>query len=263
MNFGARGGKDYTKDYANITDLNSLPWLVNAAEMRSVPTDEAIREKTANLEERIKKASDKSMAQEQALRKRHQRKLKDVVMQEKKLASLVEQYRKVKQDFDVLQSNATALAASVHALRKEATEKDVLANEDQRAINAEMQAANQALEEKAKALATARIRYKRDNASLIASIEAAKARLEQQENARAKSHDPMARELEETIENLVKLHMKVETVKQHRLAIEEERREMFNQVVEKKSDLRLQSKRKVRLNEYFKYIYIYIRTQIG
>ncbi|RHX97413.1 hypothetical protein DYB25_002506 [Aphanomyces astaci] len=110
-----------------------------------------------------------------------------------------------------------------------------------------MQAANQALEEKAKALATARIRYKRDNKSLTAAIQAAKLRLEQQEQAAAAgaAQDPAAKELEEMVDKLTKLHAKVDAVKQHRLAIEEERKEMFNQVVEKKSDLRLQSKLKV------------------
>ncbi|KDO32412.1 hypothetical protein SPRG_02889 [Saprolegnia parasitica CBS 223.65] len=148
MNFATRAGKDFTKDYANITDLGSLPWLVNAQDASAVPSDEAIREKTANLEERIKKASEKSAAQEEALRAKHQKKLRDVALQQKKLSLLVEQYRKVKSEYDTLQANATELARVVDQLRKEATEKDSLANEDQRAINAEMQAANQALEEK-------------------------------------------------------------------------------------------------------------------
>ncbi|RHY35402.1 hypothetical protein DYB32_000127 [Aphanomyces invadans] len=234
--FAARAGKDYTKDYNNISDLNSLTWLVNANETSSAPTDEAIREKTANLEE----ASEKSAAQEQALRLKHQKKAKEVALQQRKLALLVEQYRKVKSEHDVLQANAAELTRVVEQLRKEA-------NDDQRAINAEMQAANQALEEKAKALATARIRYKRDNKSLTAAIQAAKQRLEQQEQAKAAgmAQDPVAKELEEIVDKLTKLHAKVDAVKQHRLAIEEERKEMFNQVVEKKSDLRLQSKLKV------------------
>ncbi|OQR94566.1 hypothetical protein THRCLA_08146 [Thraustotheca clavata] len=244
MNFASRAGKDYTKDYANITDLNTLPWLVSAQDASAIPSDEAIREKTANLEERIKKASEKSAAQEQSLRTKHQKKVKDVALQQKKLSLLIEQYRKVKSEYDTLQANATELARVVDQLRKEATEKDILANEDQRVINADMQAANQALEEKAKALVTARIRYKRDNKSLSAAIQAAKQRLEQMEKANA-NDDPVAKELEEMVEKLTKLHAKVEAVKQHRLAIEEERKEMFSQVVEKKSDLRLQSKMKL------------------
>ncbi|KAF0689953.1 Aste57867_18597 [Aphanomyces stellatus] len=245
--FAARAGKDYTKDYNNISDLNSLTWLVNANEVSAAPTDEAIREKTANLEERIKEASEKSAAQEEALRLKHQKKAKEVATQQRKLSLMIEQYRKVKAEHDVLQANAGELARVVEQLRKEATEKDILANEDQRAINAEMQAANQALEEKAKALATARIRYKRDNKSLAAAIQAAKQRLEQQEAAKAAgaAQDPVAKELEEMVEKLTKLHAKVEAVKQHRLAIEEERKEMYSQVVEKKSDMRLQSKLKV------------------
>ncbi|OQS00398.1 hypothetical protein ACHHYP_03638 [Achlya hypogyna] len=246
MNFASRGGKDYTKDYANIADLGTLPWLVSAQEASAVQSDEAIREKTANLEERIKKASEKSAAQEQTLRAKHEKKLKDVALQQKKLSLLVEQYRKVKSEYDTLQSNATELARVVDQLRKEATEKDILANEDQRAINAEMQAANQALEEKAKALVTARIRYKRDNKALTAAIQAAKKRLEEQEKTKAAgADDPVAQQLEDMVEKLTKLHSKVEAVKQHRLAIEEERKEMFSQVVEKKSDLRLQSKMKL------------------
>ncbi|RHY83387.1 hypothetical protein DYB35_006088 [Aphanomyces astaci] len=238
--FAARAGKDFTKDYNNIGDLNSLSWLVNASETSAAPTDEAIREKTANLEERIKEASEKSAAQEQALRLKHQKKAKEVALQQRKLALLIDQYRKVKAEHDVLQTNAVELTRVVEKLRKEA-------NDDQRAINAEMQAANQALEEKAKALATARIRYKRDNKSLTAAIQAAKLRLEQQEQAAAAgtAQDPAAKELEEMVDKLTKLHAKVDAVKQHRLAIEEERKEMFNQVVEKKSDLRLQSKLKV------------------
>ncbi|KAF0776011.1 hypothetical protein AaE_000288, partial [Aphanomyces astaci] len=190
--------------------------------------------------ERIKEASEKSAAQEQALRLKHQKKAKEVALQQRKLALLIDQYRKVKAEHDVLQTNAVELTRVVEKLRKEA-------NDDQRAINAEMQAANQALEEKAKALATARIRYKRDNKSLTAAIQAAKLRLEQQEQAAAAgaAQDPAAKELEEMVDKLTKLHAKVDAVKQHRLAIEEERKEMFNQVVEKKSDLRLQSKLKV------------------
>jgi methionine aminopeptidase len=122
-----------------------------------------------------------------------------------------------------------------------------LKNEEQRAINAEMAAANHALEEKAKALATARMRYKRDNKSLAAAVDNAKRRLEQHQSAKLNSRgeDSVQRELLEEMEKVKKIHAKLEAVRQHRLAVEEESKALFNMVVEKKADLKLKSKRKV------------------
>ncbi|KAJ0405794.1 hypothetical protein P43SY_003644 [Pythium insidiosum] len=168
MKFPHRGGKDNTKDYQSL-NLTDVMWLVNAADAVTAPTDEMMREKTANLE-----------------------------------------------------------------------------NEEQRALNAEMAAANQALEEKAKALATARMRYKRDNKSLAQSLEDAKKRLEQQKaKAEMDAKDPLSTELKAEMEKVRQLHAKLEAVRQHRLALEEESKTLFNQVVEKKADLKFQSKKKL------------------
>lgn len=122
----------------------------------------------------------------------------------------------------------------------------MLANEEQRALNAEMSAANQALEEKAKALATARMRYKRDNKSLAASLDSAKKRLEQHKaKANEDAQDPIAKDLKMEMEKVRQLHAKLEAVRQHRLAVEEESKALFNQVVEKKADLKFKSKKKM------------------
>lgn len=110
-----------------------------------------------------------------------------------------------------------------------------------------MTAANQALEEKAKALATARMRYKRDNKSLATSLDAAKKRLEQHKaKANEDAQDPLAKELKTEMEKVRQLHAKLEAVRQHRLAVEEESKALFNQVVEKKADLKFKSKKKVK-----------------
>ncbi|KAG6622177.1 uncharacterized protein IUM83_09872 [Phytophthora cinnamomi] len=128
----------------------------------------------------------------------------------------------------------------------EITEKDMLANEEQRALNAETAAQNQALEEKAKALATARMRYKRDNKQLAAAVEDAKKRLEQHKaQANMDSQDPVARDLKNEMDRVRQLHAKLEAVRQHRLVVEEESKALFNQVVEKKADLKFKSKQKM------------------
>lgn len=109
-----------------------------------------------------------------------------------------------------------------------------------------MSAANQALEEKAKALATARMRYKRDNKSLVASLESGKKRLEQlKAKANEDAQDPLAKELKTEMEKVRQLHAKLDAVRQHRLAVEEESKALFNQVVEKKADLKFKSKKKM------------------
>lgn len=122
-------------------------------------------------------------------------------------------------------------------------------NEEQRALNAETAAQNQALEEKAKALATARMRYKRDNKQLAAAVEDAKKRLEQHKaQANVDSQDPVARDLKNEMDRVRQLHAKLEAVRQHRLVVEEESKALFNQVVEKKADLKFKSKQKVRVD---------------
>jgi hypothetical protein len=107
-------------------------------------------------------------------------------------------------------------------------------------------AANQALEEKAKALATARMRFKRDNKALAASVEDAKKRLAQQKaKAESDSQDPLAKDLKAEMDKVRQLHAKLESVRQHRLALEEESKTLFNLVVEKKADLKFKSKKKL------------------
>lgn len=51
MKFPHRGTKDNTKDYQSI-NLTDVMWLVNAHDVQNAPTDELMREKTANLEVR-------------------------------------------------------------------------------------------------------------------------------------------------------------------------------------------------------------------
>lgn len=112
-----------------------------------------------------------------------------------------------------------------------------------------MTAANQALEDKAKALATARMRYKRDNKALASAVEDAKKRLSQQKaKASADAQDPVVKELKAEMDKVRQLHAKLEAVRQHRLAVEEESKALFNQVVEKKADLKFKSKKKVGRN---------------
>lgn len=49
IKFTHRGGKDTTKDYQSIS-LSDINWLVNERDNTKAPTDEILREKTANLE---------------------------------------------------------------------------------------------------------------------------------------------------------------------------------------------------------------------
>ncbi|ETI30454.1 hypothetical protein F441_07405 [Phytophthora nicotianae CJ01A1] len=245
VNFAHRGKKDNTKDYQSIS-LTDVMWLVNAHDVTNAPTEELMREKTANLEEQIKEATLRSKSLEKELRSQHDKQTRELTMQQKKFDALVAQYRKIQTENETLQASVSEHRVTVEALRKEATEKDMLANEEQRALNAETAAQNQALEEKAKALATARMRYKRDNKQLAAAVEDAKKRLEQHKaQANMDSHDPVAKDLKTEMDKVRQLHAKLEAVRQHRLVVEEESKALFNQVVEKKADLKFKSKKKM------------------
>ncbi|KAF4041022.1 hypothetical protein GN244_ATG06747 [Phytophthora infestans] len=222
-------------------------WLVNAHDVTNAPTEELMREKTANLEEQIKEATMRSKSLEKDLRAQHDKQTRELTLQQKKFDALVAQYRKIQAENETLQSSVSGHRVTVEALRKEATEKDMLANEEQRALNAATAAQNQALEEKAKALATARMRYKRDNnKQLAAAVEDAKKRLEQHKaQANMDSQDPVAKDLKTEMDKVRQLHAKLEAVRQHRLVVEEESKALFNQVVEKKADLKFKSKKKM------------------
>ncbi|KAE8887402.1 hypothetical protein PF005_g3451 [Phytophthora fragariae] len=245
VGFAHRGKKDNTKDYQSIS-LTDVMWLVNAHDVTNAPTDELMREKTANLEEQIKEATLRSKTLEKDLRAQHDKQTRELTLQQKKFDALVAQYIKIQAENETLQVSVSKHRVTVEALRKEATEKDMLANEEQRALNAETAAQNQALEEKAKALATARMRYKRDNKQLAAAVEDAKKRLEQHKaQANVDSQDPVARDLKNEMDRVRQLHAKLEAVRQHRLVVEEESKALFNQVVEKKADLKFKSKQKM------------------
>ncbi|CEG37697.1 uncharacterized protein PHALS_05756 [Plasmopara halstedii] len=245
VNFAHRGKKDNTKDYQSIS-LTDVMWLVNAHDVTNAPTEELMREKTANLEEQIKEATSRSKSLEKELRTKHDKQTRELTLQQKKFDALVAQYRKIQAENEKLQVSVSGHRVTVDALRKEATEKDMLANEEQRALNAETAAQNQALEEKAKALATARMRYKRDNKQLAAAVEDAKKRLEQHKaQANMDSQDPVAKDLKTEMDKVRQLHAKLEAVRQHRLVVEEESKALFNQVVEKKADLKFKSKKKM------------------
>ncbi|KUF94575.1 hypothetical protein AM588_10005410 [Phytophthora nicotianae] len=238
VNFAHRGKKDNTKDYQSIS-LTDVMWLVNAHDVTNAPTEELMREKTANLEEQIKEATLRSKSLEKELRSQHDKQTRELTTQQKKFDALVAQYRKIQTENETLQASVSEHRVTVEALRKEA-------NEEQRALNAETAAQNQALEEKAKALATARMRYKRDNKQLAAAVEDAKKRLEQHKaQANMDSHDPVAKDLKTEMDKVRQLHAKLEAVRQHRLVVEEESKALFNQVVEKKADLKFKSKKKV------------------
>uniref|UniRef100_A0AAV1VBE8 Uncharacterized protein n=1 Tax=Peronospora matthiolae TaxID=2874970 RepID=A0AAV1VBE8_9STRA len=245
VTFAHRGKKDNTKDYQSIS-LTDVMWLVNAHDVTIAPTEELMREKTANLEEQIKEATLRSKSLEKELRAQHDKQSRELVVQQKKFDALVAQYKKVQAENEKLQVTASEHRVKVEALRKEATEKDMLANEEQRALNAETAAQNQTLEEKAKALATARMRYKRDNKRLAMAVEEAKKRLEQHKaQANMDSQDPVAKDLKTEMDKVRQLYAKLEAVRQHRLVVEEESKALFNQVVEKKADLKFKSKKKM------------------
>ncbi|KAK1942180.1 hypothetical protein P3T76_006502 [Phytophthora citrophthora] len=245
VNFAHRGKKDNTKDYQSIS-LTDVMWLVNAHDVTNAPTEELMREKTANLEEQIKEATMRSKTLEKDLRTQHDKQTRELTLQQKKFDALVAQYKKIQAENETLQTSVSEHGVKVEALRKEATEKDMVANEEQRALNAETAAQNQALEEKAKALATARMRYKRDNKQLAAAVEDAKKRLEQHKaQANVDSQDPVAKDLKNEMDRVRQLHAKLEAVRQHRLVVEEESKALFNQVVEKKADLKFKSKKKM------------------
>ena len=90
------------------------------------------------------------------------------------------------------------------------------------------------------------MRYKRDNKQLAAAVEDAKKRLEQHKaQANMDSQDPVAKDLKTEMDKVRQLHAKLEAVRQHRLVVEEESKALFNQVVEKKADLKFKSKMKV------------------
>ncbi|RLN47096.1 hypothetical protein BBJ29_002507 [Phytophthora kernoviae] len=245
VNFAHRRTKDNTKDYQSI-GLTDVMWLVNAHDVANAPTEELMREKTANLEEQIKEATLRSKTLEKDLRSQHDKQTRELALQQKKFDALVSQYKKIQLENETLQGSVSEHRVVVESLRKEATEKDMLANEEQRALNAETAAQNQALEEKAKALATARMRYKRDNKQLAAAVEDAKKRLEQHKaQANVDSQDPVAKDLKTEMDKVRQLHAKLEAVRQHRLVVEEESKALFNQVVEKKADLKFKSKKKM------------------
>ncbi|GMF14847.1 unnamed protein product [Phytophthora fragariaefolia] len=63
------------------------------------------------------------------------------------------------------------------------------------------------------------------------------------------SQDPVARDLKNEMDRVRQLHAKLEAVRQHRLVVEEESKALFNQVVEKKADLKFKSKKKTALSD--------------
>lgn len=101
------------------------------------------------------------------------------------------------------------------------------------------------MEEKAKALATARLRYKQDIKTLSERFQEASNRREQ--IAADVSENPLRAELKLYFEKLTEAQSKLEAVRHHRHALDEERREIFNQVVEHRANMKLSSKSKVGL----------------
>lgn len=122
MKFPHRGTKDNTKDYQSI-NLTDVMWLVNAHDVPTAPTDELMREKTANLEEQIKDATTRSVSLERDLRAQHDKKSRELQAQQKKFESLVAQYRKIQKENETLQLSVTAHRATVEALRKDAVRR--------------------------------------------------------------------------------------------------------------------------------------------
>lgn len=119
VNFAHRGKKDNTKDYQSI-NLSDVMWLVNAHDVTNAPTDELMREKTANLEEQIKEATVRSKSLEKELRSQHDKQSKELVSQKKKYEALMAQYKKIKQENETLQESVASHRGTVDALRKEA-----------------------------------------------------------------------------------------------------------------------------------------------
>lgn len=119
VNFAHRGKKDNTKDYQSI-NLSDVMWLVNAHDVTNAPTDELMREKTANLEEQIKEATMRSKTLEKDLRSQHDKQSKELVAQKKKYEALMAQYKKIKQENETLQGSVATHRSTVDALRKEA-----------------------------------------------------------------------------------------------------------------------------------------------
>lgn len=119
MKFPHRGNKDNTKDYQSI-NLTDVMWLVNAHDVQNAPTDELMREKTANLEEQIKEATTRSVTLEKDLRTQHDKKSKELVAQQKKFEALVAQYKKIQKENETLQLSVAVHRGTVEALRKEA-----------------------------------------------------------------------------------------------------------------------------------------------
>lgn len=119
VNFAHRGKKDNTKDYQSI-NLSDVMWLVNAHDVTNAPTDELMREKTANLEEQIKDATVRSKTLEKELRSQHDKQAKDLSTQKKKYEALMAQYKKIKQENETLQTSVDQHRSTVDALRKEA-----------------------------------------------------------------------------------------------------------------------------------------------
>lgn len=110
-------------------------------------------------------------------------------------------------------------------------------------LNDEMEAANQAMEDKAKALATARLRYKQDMKTLQERYQEATVLRDQ--IALDVSENPLRAELKICLDKLSKAQSKLNAVRHHRHALDEERREMFNQIVEHRADNELNSSNKL------------------
>ncbi|RLN83991.1 hypothetical protein BBJ28_00016522, partial [Nothophytophthora sp. Chile5] len=119
VNFAHRRTKDNTKDYQSIS-LTDVMWLVNAHDVTNAPTDELMREKTANLEEQIKEATFRSKALEKDLRAQHDKQTRELTLQQKKFDALLAQYKKIQLENETLQASVSEHRGSVDALRKEA-----------------------------------------------------------------------------------------------------------------------------------------------
>ena len=167
-----RGEKDITKEYQNLGTVE-MEWLLSVHPKDPKKSAQALAMEAASLEERIATVSSSSIAALSTLSKKQDVHVLKTSVYTSSLQTAIEDYKRLRKKNDALESSMETIVKNVVKLRKETNALDALQNEEQRVLNTEMEASNVMLEEKAKALATARKRYKSDIARLSSNTEKA------------------------------------------------------------------------------------------
>lgn len=236
--FALRGEKDHTKEYQNLGN-EKMEWLVKQRGSSNGPSKEALQLEMNVLEKRMLAAKKSAKMLEKKFGVKHEQYKERANAYEVELQNVVDKYKKLRASHRKIVDSIQELRLQVDKLKQETSVLDGEQNQELRNINDQVEASNSALEEKQKALTTASIRYDTDIAALREKAANMKHVRSVQETH--KKNNPHMASLQNLFQQLVSTQTKLANCKNHRRTLDEERREMFNQLVEHKANHKLQS----------------------